>query len=375
MCGVYDPRESDDTVYMSGHGYFRSGILYMTPISNTTRSQFQYSRDENGDCNLDLTNSNWMTLPPDYDRFYGKICFPTHNVSADDIGIRNTGFQGPADALFDSGAISITGSGSATLCLRADVPPNDGTRYGDYRKQEWTATGSFSASYDGSADESCVTGPPSSSGTTYSMSTVNIPWSLEHQAWRAVTTLTRETVRDCFGSSNFTNTYPVIFSGRGDIHENDLDDATGSEEKTRFDSSDVDTEEDALAVATTTTGSQCSSIYQKRTNNLNFIKQTVKYTLKTERTVKGQKYKGCVRFRKRESYSGSTPEGADTQWKYDVEPDEIAVFTADPDEDGFEEIATEVELPNEKGYEYQVLGANIWVSHIDCECPETKCHE
>ena len=70
-------------------------------------------------------------------------------------------------------------------------------------------------------------------------------------------------------------------------------------------------------------------------------------------------------MRKREAYSGTVPSGADTEW-HDVEPDTIATFTATATE---EEVATDVDLPNEQGYEYEVLEAYVWPTSAGCDCP------
>jgi hypothetical protein len=81
--------------------------------------------------------------------------------------------------------------------------------------------------------------------------------------------------------------------------------------------------------------------------------------------VVGIAYEGCVRIRKRESYSGTPPAGADTEWE-DVAPDTISSFTATATE---EEIAADVVVPNVQGYEYQVVSAHVWPVSVGCDCP------
>lgn len=126
-----------------------------------------------------------------------------------------------------------------------------------------------------------------------------------------------------------------------------------------------DTELDALARATATTGTYCSSIYQLRTTSFSFTERTVTYTATASNLVIGVAYEGCVRVRRRESYSGTAPVDADTAW-YDVAPDTIASFTATATE---EEVATDVAVPNAQGYEYEVVGAYVWPVSAGCDCP------
>lgn len=126
-----------------------------------------------------------------------------------------------------------------------------------------------------------------------------------------------------------------------------------------------DTEADALARAIGTSGTSCSSLYQLRTTSFSFTQRTSTYTATASNLVIGVQYEGCVRIRRREAYSGTVPSGADTAW-YDVEPDTIAAFTATATE---EEVATDVDLPNEQGYEYAIVGAYVWPTSAGCDCP------
>ena len=59
------------------------------------------------------------------------------------------------------------------------------------------------------------------------------------------------------------------------------------------------------------------------------------------------------------------PDGADLEWE-DVEPDDIAAFEATSEE---EEVATDVEVPNARGYEYEVVSAHVWIESAECDCP------
>tara|TARA_R110000772_G_scaffold157878_1_gene269127 strand:+ start:105 stop:356 length:252 start_codon:yes stop_codon:yes gene_type:complete len=78
----------------------------------------------------------------------------------------------------------------------------------------------------------------------------------------------------------------------------------------------------------------------------------------------GTKYDGCVKIRKRESYAGTPPSGANTDWQ-DVEPDTINTFTAINRE---KEVADEVDIPHVQGYEYEVVSAHVWPTYSDCNC-------
>ena len=130
--------------------------------------------------------------------------------------------------------------------------------------------------------------------------------------------------------------------------------------------SNEDTEEDALARATETEGTSCSSLYELRTTGFTFTVREVSYTLRASNLQPGISYEGCVRIRKREAYRGTPPEEANLEWE-EVEPDVIPPFEAAPDEDGFTELEGG-DLPNEQGYEYEILSVDIWPVGSGCEC-------
>ena len=129
--------------------------------------------------------------------------------------------------------------------------------------------------------------------------------------------------------------------------------------------STLDTDGDALTRATETTGSLCSSINQLRTTSFSWTERTVTYTATAENLVIGVAYEGCVRIQRREAYSGTEPDDADTAWE-DVEPDTIASFT--PTETS-EVVATDEALPFVKGWEYEVVSAHVWPVSAGCDCP------
>lgn len=133
--------------------------------------------------------------------------------------------------------------------------------------------------------------------------------------------------------------------------------------------SEPDTEAASLARATATDGTACSSIYELRTTSLSFTVRTATYSVIANNLCKGRAYEGCVRLQRREAYSGTEPEGADTEWE-DIEPDTIASFTATAKE---MEIETDVALPGGTvdaiGYEYRAVSAHVWPVSAGCDCP------
>lgn len=142
-----------------------------------------------------------------------------------------------------------------------------------------------------------------------------------------------------------------------------------------------DTEDDALARASETEGSSCSSIYQRRTNSFSFTVRTVKYTIKAQNLQPGVTYEGCVRIQRRKAYSGTIPDDPDTgeeeviEWE-DVEPDTFSDITrteANTDENGITTVEADIDLPggaeDSIGWEYEAVSAHIWPSYADCECP------
>ncbi len=126
-----------------------------------------------------------------------------------------------------------------------------------------------------------------------------------------------------------------------------------------------DLEVDAINRETPVAGSSDTSAYDLRTTSKFFTYQTSTYTATANNLVVGVEYQGCVRIQRRQSYSGTHPPGADTNW-YDVEPDTIAAFNAT---DKTMEIATDVALPLVRGYQYKVVSAHVWPTSAGCDCP------
>jgi len=132
-----------------------------------------------------------------------------------------------------------------------------------------------------------------------------------------------------------------------------------------------DTESNALNRAVLSTGTSCSSIDELRTTSFSKTVRTSKYTATASNLVIGVAYQGCISLRRRRAYSGDIPENDETgepestEWE-DIEPDLIADFTATADT---QEIAENEELPNETGWEYQVVSGHVWPTYADCDCP------
>lgn len=149
------------------------------------------------------------------------------------------------------------------------------------------------------------------------------------------------------------------------IQENPVKPPRGDGRRTyTYTLSGLETEEEALNRTPAVDRLSCSSLYEMRTDRYDFKYETSSYSLTGENLKVGTEYKGCARIRRRESYSGTVPSGADTNW-YDVETDLIEPFTATETE---QEIVSDVQLPNEKGYEYKIYKAYLWPTYVNCEC-------
>ena len=121
----------------------------------------------------------------------------------------------------------------------------------------------------------------------------------------------------------------------------------GNEEKI-YNYLDPDSEADALARTTPTTGTNCSSLWQTRSTGRQFTKRTSAYTIECSGLIVGLEYEVHPSIEKRTAVIGS--EGA---WEdVDVTP---VIFTATSDTKSFAAVA----LDHVQGYEYKITGANI----------------
>ena len=148
MCGVVDPDATDSppNLYKEGYGYFNGNTFYPDPGSNREKYAFTYTRDEEGDCDVDLEDECWYLFD---DEFY-KSREATGTATADDVFIRQQGYVD-----FINNCLDIQGSGSV---LRVDTCVIGGQGSAGYTS-EFTPTGSFTVSYNGSCDVACASNP------------------------------------------------------------------------------------------------------------------------------------------------------------------------------------------------------------------------
>ncbi len=137
-----------------------------------------------------------------------------------------------------------------------------------------------------------------------------------------------------------------------------------------------DTEEAALARATETDGTSCTSIYELRTTSFSLTVRTVKFSLELTNLCYGRAYEGCVRIRKRKAFSGTIPSGEVIEWE-DVEPFTFGPITpsAANTTDG---VTTTAEITDQDlvggtedaiGWEYEIVSAHVWPVSAGCDCP------
>lgn len=356
MCGQFDPddfgTEDGTNVYMNREDTGEVNRYVDGPRIVTTA----YSRDEDDDCVNEVTIEGSETCEgyTDGSTFYKKRLY---TYTPNSVGGNNCG-----------GSVS---GGSAVFTAEKSFSESGGC------ETNTTDTGSDATVTIGSScDFPCV---PSSSGgmgvgQSYSGSGT-IPYDA-NGIWDGTVTGTITIDESCDGGSVTTEPYDFdVSAGSSSVtsYQEPLN-QTGTE-GTEY--TVEDTEEDALEAATAVAGSSCSSVYNLRTRwgqysgATGFTKRTVTYTATARNLVIGAKYEGCVRIRKRQSYSGVPPAGADLDWE-DVAPDDIALFTATS---GEEEVATDIEVPNARGYEYEVVGAHVWIESANCDCPTSYTPE
>lgn len=177
----------------------------------------------------------------------------------------------------------------------------------------------------------------------------------------------RKTIFPCSGDTGevLTVIYSYADNGGCTSEANYTFPACDGTSETRSEYSNPTDDAGALSLARTVSGSDCSSIYEARTDKSFFRHQTVKYTATAQNLVIGVEYEGCVRIKRREAYSTTVPSGGNTDWE-DIEPDTIVSFIATNTE---EEVATDEALPFAKGYEYLVVEAYLWPVSAGCDCP------
>ena len=352
MCGVEDPDEEvppsgavnvyQSVVTVAGGRYLGSGN------SSTT-----YTRDSSGNCVSTDSPRGSFCEGPFYD---GKYTDESKATTVSGSLKTNTGncSTAPLDGTQSSNLNTTT---TTTIFSPTLGVGTDGC----------TTSGSAATTYSGSnSNISSSADCPDGSGVEYSSTfTCNATVALDG------TVSGSDSTEICFGTSCFTvGPYPNSGCDVSGVSTTSTTTASYSNEVSLKKASTtyavLDSEGSALSAATAVEGSSCSSIYEKRTTALSFTLRTSTYTATARNLTVGTTYQGCIRIRKRESYAGTPPTGADTEW-HDVEPDTITSFTATDRE---EELAKDVDVPNSQGYEYEVIGAHVWPSSVGCTCPE-----
>jgi hypothetical protein len=350
MCGRTDPDDDQlpKTVY-------KNGVQIGT---SSGKQQWTYSRDGNGNCNLSNEDACFFAAGtgPEADRdFYLSI---SQSAISSDIYVKNTGFQGDATRLFAEGCFDVVQDGEFTLTNTLTYPSliSESCTY----TTEEVAQGSATIDYKTSCDVECSESPRVIGKERTFSTTMSYDYTL--RVWSGNGTLQTESIRDCYGLSNYSQSNPVIFRASRTSYTP----FTGvGDPIPKFNPDEIDTDEDALEAATEVSGTSNSSIYELRTTSLSFERRTSSYNVSAINLTVGARYVGCVRIRRRESYAGIPPEGSNTDWE-EVEPDVISAFTATATS---MEIESDVALPIALGYEYEVAGQSIWLSSAGCECP------
>jgi hypothetical protein len=350
MCGQFDPddfgTEDGTNVYTNREITGEVNRYVDGPRVATT----VFSRDEDGECTSETTTEGSENCEgfTDGSSFYKKRL---NTFTPDSVGGNSCG-----------GSVS---GGSAVFTSEKSFSESGGC------ETNYTDTGSDATVTIGSTcNFPCE--PSSSGGLGYGQSysgSGTIPYD-SNGFWQGTVTGTITIDESCDDGPITTESYGFLVSAGSSSVTSYAEplDQEGTE-GTAF--TVEDTETAALEAATAVADNSCSSEYQLRTRwgqyngATGFTKRTVTYTATAKNLVIGARYEGCVRIRKRESYSGIPPAGADLDWE-DVEPDNIAAFEATSDE---EEVATDVEVPNARGYEYEIVGAHVWIESANCDCP------
>lgn len=116
--------------------------------------------------------------------------------------------------------------------------------------------------------------------------------------------------------------------------------------------SDQDTEADAIARETPTTGTSCSSLWETRSTGFSWVKRTSGYTIECENLVIGLQYEVTPSIRKRVAIIGSYGAWEDVT----VTP---VTFTASATTETIDNGGDPIALDHIQGYEYAITGANI----------------
>lgn len=343
MCGVVDP-DDDPSIFYTTRTTTGEVNRYIDgpEIATTT-----FSRDGSGNC----TNATNTTGSENCEGFQSGSTFYEKRV------------------ITASASGTTTGACGGTASATSPLPTHTSTK-------TYSAESGCGINYSETTPDATITigtscdfpcEPSSSGGLGFGQAfsgSGTVPFDWLDRIWEGTITGSVTIDETCDGGG--TSTSPATFNvSAGATQATTFEDALNQTGTEGSEYTIPDTEQDALDAATAISGTSCSSLYQLRTNSSSFIKRTVTYSATATNLVVGVAYEGCVRIRKRESYSGTPPAGANTEWE-DVEPDTISSFTATDTE---EEVATDVDVPNAQGYEYEVVSAHVWASSAGCDCP------
>jgi len=113
-----------------------------------------------------------------------------------------------------------------------------------------------------------------------------------------------------------------------------------------------DTEADAIARETPTTGTSCSSLWETRSTGFSWVKRTSGYTIECENLVIGLQYEVTPSIRKRVAIIGSYGAWEDVA----VTP---VTFTASATTETIDNGGDPIALDHIQGYEYEITGVNV----------------
>ena len=335
MCGEVDPSGNPSTFFLKKEIVGKVNRYLDGPKVDTTT----FSRDGSGNCTSATVSTGSETC-----QGYGSGPYYKKNI---------TTFS--PDSVTGAGSSGSASGGSAVETTTKSYSPAGGcVENTSYTSSPTTVTVN-------QTNESCGPGGLDLRQIITGSGSLNFNQTAEKWAGNITAHIREE---HCDGTFLDEGPYPFNGVSVSTTEVNSFGDQLSQSGSEGTSYANADTETNALAAATATSGTSCSSLYQLRTNSSSFIKRTSTYSATVDNLMVGTKYDGCVKIRKRESYAGTPPSGANTDWQ-DVEPDTINTFTAINRE---KEVADEVDIPHVQGYEYEVVSAHVWPTYSDCNC-------
>lgn len=343
MCGAVDPSGNPSTFFLEKEITGTVNRYLDGPLVITTT----FSRDGSGSCTSSTVSTGSETC-----QGYGSGPYYKKNITtfSPDIVtvVSGSGVRVPLGSASGGSAVKTTTKSysAAGGCVENTA----------YTSSPTTVTNLDETNSDCSPDGPNLVQIITGSGT--------LNFNNSQQGWSGnITGHIRE--EECDGTFLDEGPFPFnnVFVSPSEVNSFDDQLSQSGSEGTSY--TNADTETNALAAATATSGTSCSSLYQLRTDSSSFTKRTATYSATASNLLVGVEYRGCVRIRKRQAYSGTPPSGANTNWE-NVTPDTISPFTAT---NTSENIATDVSVPNAQGYEYEVVSAHVWPTSVGCDCP------